>query len=421
MLRATRDHEPGDATQIGFKEGNVLTYMPQRPAGQGLGVGSVGGKEGIFRLDATEAVNGAAADAPPAVMLPETDHKHGEGSASMSDQCLPASGQSTRKRLSLILNEPESCRAAKIVSVWVMSLILVSTAAFMLETLPAFHVDGGPELIYPAIWDNLETFVVLQFSLEYGLRLATCEDPVAFTLEPMNVVDLAAIAPWYLELLHLAGSGSAVLRVFRLARVIRIFKLGKYAAGLQMFARTLVSSADALMLLFFFLAIATVLASSVMYFVERGEWSVAEQQWLTAEGEPSQFTSIPATFWWCVVTLTTVGYGDVVPVTVPGRLVAVATMLAGVLTIALPVSILGSNFQVEYDKQEKEKKRKQAMMHAARVTTAKELVSPLQQELTKMGELFAEMDSLTRLAQEKQTALLRIANSPLFHEHAVAP
>jgi len=180
----------------------------------------------------------------------------------------------------------------------------------------------------------------------------------------------------------------------------------------------MVSSMDALILLFFFLAIATILASSVMYFVERGRWSVAKQQWLNDDGDPSQFTSIPATFWWCVVTLTTVGYGDVVPVTLQGKLVAVLTMLAGVLTIALPVSILGSNFQLEFEKLEKEKKRKEAQGNAARSTTPKELVSPLQQELNKLGELFGEMDSLNRLAQEKQAALLRIANSPLFHDHA---
>jgi len=302
--------------------------------------------------------------------------------------------------------------------VWVMALILFSTATFMLETLPEFHLDGGPELRNPAFWGNAETFVVLQFSLEYGLRLATSDRVLSFLFDPMNLIDLAAIAPWYLELLGLSGDDSAVLRVFRLARVVRIFKLGKYATGLQLFGRTLLSSLDALVLLFFFLAIATILASSVMYFVERGRWSVERQEWLTDEGDVSQFPSIPATFWWCVVTLTTVGYGDVVPVTLQGKLVAVLTMLAGVLTIALPVSILGSNFQLEFEKLEKEKKRKEAQVNAARSTSPRELVSPLQQELNKLGELFSEMDSLNRLAQEKQAALLRIANSPLFHEHA---
>jgi hypothetical protein len=105
--------------------------------------------------------------------------------------------------------------------------------------VPEFHLDGGPELRNPAFWGNAETFVVLQFSLEYGLRLATSDRVLSFLFDPLNLIDLAAIAPWYLELLGLSGDDSAVLRIFRLARVVRIFKLGKYATGLQLFGRTL--------------------------------------------------------------------------------------------------------------------------------------------------------------------------------------
>ena len=120
-----------------------------------------------------------------------------------------------------------------------MILICVSTAAFVAESLPQFRVDGGPDMKTPWFWDGMETFVVIQFSIEYSSRLLTCPGGLMavarWVVEPMNVVDLVAIAPWYLEMMGLVGSGSAVLRVFRLARVIRIFKLGKYAAGLQMF------------------------------------------------------------------------------------------------------------------------------------------------------------------------------------------
>ena len=411
ILVAIRDHNASNASQISFATGDLIIYLPQRGMVLGLGVGRVGGNEGLFRLDATKVTE--SMDAPPALELAQHDAQRVEDEPQLVDQWLPP-GDSVRQVISLVLNEPESCRLAKVVSVWVMTLIQVSTLAFMLETLPQFHVDGVPDLTNPLPWNNLEPFIVVQFSVEYGLRLITCERVCKFIFEPMNVIDLAAIGPWYLEALNLAGSQSAVLRVFRLTRVIRIFKLGKYAAGLQLFGRTIVSSMDALMLLFFFLAIATILASSVMYFFERGTWSVAEQQWLRDDGEPSQFTSIPATFWWCVVTLTTTGYGDIVPVTLQGQLLAVCTMLAGVFTIALPVSILGSNFQLESQKLEKNKKRKEAALkrHVVRLTMAREL----QEELGKLGGLFSELDGLTRLAQEKQGALLRIANSQYFHE-----
>ena len=136
-----------------------------------------------------------------------------------------------------------SCVAASWLSLWVIFLILLSTVSFILESLPNFHVDSGPELMYAPYWEALEAFVVIQFSLEYTARLVFCNERFAFLIEPMNVIDLVAILPWYLELLGYAGGGSAVLlRVLRLARVVRVFKLGKYAAGLQLFARTLVAS-----------------------------------------------------------------------------------------------------------------------------------------------------------------------------------
>jgi potassium voltage-gated channel Shal-related subfamily D protein 2 len=265
-------------------------------------------------------------------------------------------------------------------------------------------------LQHPELWEALEAFVVIAFSLEYAARAAVCDDLRQFVFEPMNGIDLVAIAPWYLELLGLVGSGSSVFRIFRLARVMRVFKLGKYAAGLQLFGRTLVASADALYLLIFFIALATIITSSSIYYAERGVWSTEQQRWVNDAGEPSQFTSIPAAFWWCLVTLTTVGYGDVVPITFFGRIVAVCTMLAGVLTIALPVSILGSNFQVQYEAAERERKRKD-ISGARTVSDATALASPLQQELSKLGNLFAEMDGLLRVAQENQATLLRLANS----------
>lgn len=415
ILRAKQDHAATHVSELAFSAGDILIYFPQRPSSHGLGVGAIGEKEGFFRIGSTEVYSASAAEAPPATPLPMAGARPPERNRGKEDWWPQA--HSFRVALSLVLNEPESCVLARLVSGWVVGLILLSTLAFVLESLPEVHIDGGPQLHSPEAWEQLETLIVMQFSIEYALRLSTCERVLPFVIDPMNLIDLAAIAPWYIELLGF-GVNSSVLRIFRLVRVVRVLKLGKYAPGLQLFGRTLLSSVDALVLLFFFLAIATVLASSVMYFLERGEWSTERQEWLTQEGDVSQFSSIPATFWWCVVTLTTVGYGDVVPTTLQGRFVAVLTMLAGILTIALPVSILGSNFQLEFEKLKKERRRKEAQVHAARTRSSSDLISPLQQELIKLGELFSEMDALSRAAQEKQAALMHIANSPLFREHA---
>lgn len=408
---------------LSLEKGDIVTLLPRRACAlKGYGVAWLDGRVGLVPIDYAQPLSESAIDAPPALPLPQLSVPDDATSTTVvaGRSFWPRSdgGCGLRGRIWLTFNDPESCVAAQIIAAWVMVLIVVATAAFVLESLPQFHIDGGPELERPDFWDGLETAVVLQFSVEYLARLLTCPggpaDVVAWVFEPMNVVDLVAIAPWYLEILGLVGPGSAVLRVFRLARVIRIFKLGKYAAGLQMFSRTLLSSADALFLLAFFLTIATVLFSSMMYFAERGEWSQAQQAWLTDGGDASQFTSIPATFWWCIVTITTVGYGDVVPTTLGGKLIAVATMAAGVLTIALPVSIVGSNFQREYARHQKESKQRKAEKTQQDATASSELLTPLQQELGKLGQLFDDMSTLMKTAHDKQEALLRISNSPLF-------
>eukprot|EP00908_Phaeocystis_cordata_P000195 Transcript_10200.p1 GENE.Transcript_10200~~Transcript_10200.p1 ORF type:complete len:463 (-),score=201.50 Transcript_10200:1535-2923(-) len=413
-----------DELALTFHKGDVLTLLPRRPcASAGMGIAWYQGEVGLVPLAHLEPLSDSAIDAPPAMLLPELQVP--EETETLGTPYWPRrSERGLRGKVWLVFTDSESCIAAQLIAGWVMILICVSTAAFVAESLPQFRVDGGPDMKTPWFWDGMETFVVIQFSIEYSSRLLTCPGGLMavarWVVEPMNVVDLVAIAPWYLEMMGLVGSGSAVLRVFRLARVIRIFKLGKYAAGLQMFSRTLLSSADALFLMAFFLTIATVLFSSMMYFAERGSWSVAEQKWLTDGGDESQFTSIPETFWWCIVTITTVGYGDVVPVTLSGKLVAVGTMAAGVLTIALPVSIVGANFQREYARHQKETKQRKAEKAQRDASSTSALLTPLQQDLGKLGQLFDDMSTLMKTAHDKQEALLRISNSPIFQQTAQA-
>jgi len=423
VLRAHTSYAAARPTELSIEVGDVITYLPGRAAtASGFGLGILGDQEGEFPLRHTQVVGSHALDAPFAEPLSiepsvaETSQPSRLSRKTLYQRLLPGGQLSPRRLIWLLFSDPSSCILAKVISAWVMVLISVSTLAFVLETLPRFHVAGGPQLIDEAIWNQVETAIVLQFSAEYLVRLCSCPSRLSFLVDPMNTVDLVAIAPWYLETFGLFDN-AALFRIFRLARVLRLFKLGKYASGLQMFARTLAASVDALALLIFFLSITVILFSSIIYYAERGEWSTEQQQWLARDGSPSQFTSIPAAFWWCIVTLTTVGYGDVVPQSLPGKLIAICTMLAGVITIALPISILGSNFQVEYDKQQKESRRKVAAGDPHLQTV---LLSPLQQELSKLGELIDEMDVLTRVAQEKQTTLMRISHSPLFQERASA-
>ena len=169
----------------------------------------------------------------------------------------------------------------------------------------------------------------------------------------MNIIDLLAILPYFITLgTELADDKSdqdhqgrasnqamslAVLRVIRLVRVFRIFKLSRHSKGLQILGQTIKASMRELGLLIFFLFICVVLFSSAVYFAENPE--------------ASQFSSIPDAFWWAVVTMTTVGYGDMLPKSAWGKLVGSLCAIAGVLTIALPVPVIVSNFNYFYNRE----------------------------------------------------------------------
>jgi len=204
----------------------------------------------------------------------------------------------------------------------------------------------------------IETCCIVWFSAELSARFACCPDRAAFFRNAMNVIDLVAIVPYFIALgAQLVDKGSpsslatasggggssqaeslAVLRVVRLVRVFRIFKLSRHSKGLQILGQTIRASMRELGLLIFFLFICVVLFSSAVYFAE-------------ADVTDTYFRSIPDAFWWAVVTMTTVGYGDMRPISPLGKLVGSLCAIAGVLTIALPVPVIVSNFNYFYHRE----------------------------------------------------------------------
>jgi len=212
----------------------------------------------------------------------------------------------------------------------------------------------------------IETCCIIWFSAELSVRFASCPDRAAFFRNAMNVIDLVAIMPYFVALGAqlvddrrasdpAAGSGGgggtqaeslAVLRVVRLVRVFRIFKLSRHSKGLQILGQTIRASMRELGLLamrelgllIFFLFICVVLFSSAVFFAE-------------ADVADTYFRSIPDAFWWAVVTMTTVGYGDMRPISPLGKLVGSLCAIAGVLTIALPVPVIVSNFNYFYHRE----------------------------------------------------------------------
>jgi voltage-gated potassium channel Kch len=181
-------------------------------------------------------------------------------------------------------------------------------------------------------------------------------------------VDLLAILPFYVELM-LPGSGgsssAAIIRVIRLVRIFRVFKVARYLPWVRIFANALVLSVQPLLMLVLVVLIALTVFSSAMYYAERGEWDAAQGAFMrVVDGEVSKspFQSIPASMWWGIITMTTVGYGDVFPVTGAGKFIASVAALSGILVVAIPITVISTNFNAEYGKMQKEREKVKARM-----------------------------------------------------------
>eukprot|EP01062_Namystynia_karyoxenos_P009469 TRINITY_DN13354_c0_g1_i1.p1 TRINITY_DN13354_c0_g1~~TRINITY_DN13354_c0_g1_i1.p1 ORF type:complete len:631 (+),score=152.80 TRINITY_DN13354_c0_g1_i1:83-1975(+) len=232
-------------------------------------------------------------------------------------------------------------------------MIIISVGVFTVESLPEFYQRDL------RVFFIIESICIGWFTMELVIRFATCPSRKAFLRGPLNIVDFAAIAPYYLDLMFLvfgggSGSGSnglVILRVVRLTRVFRVFKLSKYDEGVQVVVMSLRRSTDALSLLIFLMALAMVLFGSGMFFAEQeaADWNATTKEWVRkpqygGSAKKHHINSIPIGFWWCLVTLTTVGYGDMYPVTLGGYLVGSAAMMGGLLIVAFPIIIIGANF-----------------------------------------------------------------------------
>jgi voltage-gated potassium channel len=226
-------------------------------------------------------------------------------------------------------------RSSKVFDTLIVTLILLNIAAFIAETVPSLAAA------YQPFFDAFELLSVAIFSVEYGLRLWTAvEVPflkrlppwkarLKLALRPALLIDLLAILPFFLGMFL-----SIDLRVLRALRLLRFFKLSRYSPAMHTLLRVVVNEQRALIGAGLLLLTVVLFASTGIYYVE-------------GTAQPDKFGSVPASAWWAIATLTTVGYGDITPITPLGKVFGSIVMIAGLCILALPVAIISAGFAQE--------------------------------------------------------------------------
>jgi voltage-gated potassium channel len=224
-----------------------------------------------------------------------------------------------------VLHKPQpNNRWARWVNYFLGALIVLNCTAVALETVPDIYL--GNELIFH--W--IETISTAIFMLEYGARIWTCVEQVRFSsplgrlhyaIKPLPLLDLAVIATYF------APVDLRFLRIFRLTRLLRVFGLTDYDQSLISVLHALSKRKHLLLVSVTMMLIAVYCTAATLYMVEHA-------------AQPTKFSSIPETLWWAVVTLTTIGYGDVTPITPLGKLLAGASAIFGIGVFALPTAIM---------------------------------------------------------------------------------
>ncbi len=223
-----------------------------------------------------------------------------------------------RHRLHEIIFEADT-PAGKAFDLALLGAIMASVVAVVLESVPAFRASHGPLL------RRIEWFFTLLFTFEYLLRLFSVDRPGRYAKSFFGLVDLLSILPTYLSLLVAGTQSLIVIRALRLLRVFRVLKLAHFVGESQLLQAAIRASTRKIIVFLGTVLTLVLIIGAAMYLIE---------------GEKNGFTSIPLAIYWAIVTLTTVGYGDIAPQTVPGKLFASSVMIIGYAIIAVPTGIV---------------------------------------------------------------------------------
>ncbi|XP_064652062.1 potassium voltage-gated channel protein Shaw-like isoform X13 [Lineus longissimus] len=264
--------------------------------------------------------------------------------------------QKVKPKIWALFDEPYSSTCAKVIAVVSVFFIVVSILSFCLKTHPDMRVpvirnitvdigDGNHSWTFDKKkTEPHQAFFFIEcacnawFTFEIIIRFIVTPSKVEFIKAPVNIIDFVATLSFYLDfLLTSLKKENDILEFFSIIRIMRLFKLTRHSAGLKILIHTFKASARELSLLIFFLILGIVVFAALIFYAERTQYN-----------PENDFNSIPVGLWWAIVTMTTVGYGDMTPKTYVGMFVGALCALLGVLTIALPVPVIVSNFAMFY-------------------------------------------------------------------------
>jgi len=225
---------------------------------------------------------------------------------------------SLKKKLYIIIFEADT-PAGKAFDVMLLWAIVISIIAVMLESVKSIDTNYG------AIFDVIEWVLTIAFTIEYIIRIIAVEKAKKYIFSFYGIIDFLALLPTYLSLIFVGSQYFLIIRALRLLRVFRILKLGRFIGESEHLGRALKSSRHKIVVFLGAVMTIVMIMGTIMYMVEGGE---------------NGFTSIPRSVYWAIVTLTTVGYGDIAPQTILGQALASVIMIMGYAIIAVPTGIV---------------------------------------------------------------------------------
>jgi voltage-gated potassium channel len=235
-----------------------------------------------------------------------------------------------QERLHRIIYESNTT-AGKLFDIALLVLILTSILVVMLDSVRSWHLRYGD------LFFKLELAITVLFTIEYVLRLISIQKPLRYMFSFLGIIDLLAIIPGYLSIFYVGAQSLLVVRSLRLLRVFRIFKLTHFLSEMQFLGVAIKGSLRKISIFMLIVLALVIILGSVMYLVEKGE---------------NGFTSIPASIYWAIVTITTVGYGDISPATPLGKALASFIMLIGYGIIAVPTGIVTTEMALAVKRRE---------------------------------------------------------------------